>query len=82
MSAVKPRRGSLERRSVAELLPHPQGGEVPSLSELDYQTLRADVAARGLLAPIEVTAEGLVLDGRARILLAAERAMWYSRARA
>lgn len=72
MSAVKPKAGSLERRSVAELQPHPQGGEVPPLGEADFKTLRADITARGLLAPIDVTAEGLVLDGRARLRAARE----------
>jgi N6-adenosine-specific RNA methylase IME4/ParB-like chromosome segregation protein Spo0J len=57
----------LEQRPVAELQPHPQAAEVPPLGENEYEALRADIAARGLRTAIEVTAAGVVLDGRARL---------------
>ena len=62
----------LERRPVGELRPHPQAAEVPTLTEADYRTLRDDVAARGVLVPLEVTAGGTLLDGRARLRAARE----------
>src|SRR2546421_296889 len=62
----------LERRRVGELRPHPQAAEVPTLSEAEYLTLRDDVAARGVFVPLEVTAGGTLLDGRARLRAARE----------
>jgi ParB-like chromosome segregation protein Spo0J len=58
--------------AVAALQPHAQAAEVPTLSEADYRTLRDDIRVRGLLTPIEVTASGTVLDGRARLRAARE----------
>jgi hypothetical protein len=43
-----------EQRRLAELRPHPQAAEVPPLTEAEYETLRADIAAQGVLIPIEV----------------------------
>jgi N6-adenosine-specific RNA methylase IME4 len=45
---------------------------LPALAALAQQAFDADVRARGILTPLEITAEGLVLDGRER-LGAAER---------
>ena len=64
--------GRLEPRPVVELQPHPKAAEVPPLSEGDYRALREDIDSRGVLAPIEVTAGGVVLDGRARLRAARE----------
>jgi N6-adenosine-specific RNA methylase IME4 len=59
-------------RIVSELRPHPRAAEVPTLSEPDYRLLRDDIAARGLQTPLEVTAAGVLLDGRARLRAARE----------
>ena len=37
-----------------------------------YQAFRADIARRGVLCPLEVTSEGVVLDGRERLKAARE----------
>lgn len=62
----------LERRQLSQLRPHPRADEVPPLGEDEYGALRADITARGVLAPIETTAAGIVLDGRARLRAARE----------
>jgi ParB-like chromosome segregation protein Spo0J len=72
MSRSQREAGRLEQRPVAELQPHPHAAEVPPLGENECEALRADVDARGVLAPIEVTAGGVVLDGRARLRAARE----------
>src|SRR4051794_660967 len=61
-----------EERPVAEVMPHPHGAEVPTLAEDEYQALKADIRERGLLVPLEVTASGQLLDGRARLRAARE----------
>lgn len=45
---------------------------LPVLAEDDYQRLRADIAARGVLVPIEVDENGAVLDGHNRQRIAAD----------
>lgn len=39
----------------------------PHLSETDYAALKADIAARGVLVPVELDEEGNVLDGHHRL---------------
>jgi N6-adenosine-specific RNA methylase IME4 len=72
MSRSQLEAGRLEQRPVAELQPHPQAAEVPPLGENEYEALRVDIDGRGVLAPVEVTAGGVVLDGRARLRAARE----------
>src|SRR5205814_1825956 len=72
VSAVEQKAARFERRRLDELAPHPQAAEVPVLGESEYEALRADIDARGLLVPIEVTTAGVVLDGRARLRAARE----------
>jgi N6-adenosine-specific RNA methylase IME4 len=38
----------------------------------EYEAFRADIAADGILSPLEITEEGLVLDGRQRLRAARE----------
>jgi N6-adenosine-specific RNA methylase IME4 len=59
-------------RAPAELHPHPRGELVPAMAADHYPALRADVARRGVLCPLEITAAGVVLDGRARLQAARE----------
>jgi ParB-like chromosome segregation protein Spo0J len=41
----------------------------------EYAAFRADIAERGILVPLEITAEGVVLDGRHRLEAATELGM-------
>jgi len=59
-------------RCVEELAPHPEADRIPVMAEPEFEAFRADVAERGLLEPIEITAEGIVLDGRQRLRAARE----------
>jgi N6-adenosine-specific RNA methylase IME4 len=59
-------------RYVEELGPHPEADRIPVMPEPEFGAFRADVAERGLLEPIEITAEGIVLDGRQRLRAARE----------
>lgn len=58
--------GVAELRPVDALRPHADGGRVPALDERGYLALRADIDARGIQVPLDVSADGVVLDGRAR----------------
>jgi hypothetical protein len=42
------------------------------MASTEYGSFRADVAERGIMVPLEITAEGVVLDGRHRLQAAAE----------
>jgi ParB-like chromosome segregation protein Spo0J len=55
-----------------ELRPHRDAELVPAMSEAEFASLRADLAQRGIVTPLEVTCEGVVLDGRARLRAARE----------
>ena len=54
------------------LRPHPQAALVPALTSDEYELLRADIAARGVVSPLEVTAAAVVLDGHQRLRAARE----------
>jgi N6-adenosine-specific RNA methylase IME4 len=41
----------------------------------EYESFRAEIAASGILVPLDVTAEGVVLDGRQRLRAARELAL-------
>jgi len=45
---------------------------LPKLSEEDYQRLRADIAERGIMVPVEVDEDGNILDGHHRMAIAQE----------
>lgn len=62
----------LQRRRVDGLESHPQAGEVPALSEGAYLAVKADIAERGLQVALEITEQGTVLDGHARLRAARE----------
>jgi N6-adenosine-specific RNA methylase IME4 len=61
-----------EQRRLDKLRPHRQAAEVPPLTEPEYEALRTDIDAQGVLVPIEVNPAGAVLDGRARLRAARE----------
>jgi N6-adenosine-specific RNA methylase IME4/ParB-like chromosome segregation protein Spo0J len=54
------------------LRPHPGWAEVPPMAPAVYRALVADVAHRGIVTPLDILADGTVLDGRHRLLAAAE----------
>ncbi len=54
-------------RTTAALHEHPQAGLVPEMSAGEYQALLADIGARGIVTPLELTRSGVVLDGRHRL---------------
>lgn len=45
---------------------------LPDLNASDYERLRADIAQRGVLVPVEVDEDGVLLDGHNRSRIAAE----------
>jgi N6-adenosine-specific RNA methylase IME4 len=59
-------------RPTAKLRPHTHPDTVPALNENDYQALRADIATRGVQTPLEITADGVVLNGVHRLRAASE----------
>src|SRR3954447_21296737 len=63
---------SAQTRPLALLRPHEHEQLVPTLDGHEYLAFRADVERRGLLTPLEVTAAGVVLDGRQRLRAASE----------
>ena len=61
-----------ERRATSSLRRHPQAALVPPMPADHYQAFRSDIARRGVLTPLEITANGVVLDGRERLRAASE----------
>jgi N6-adenosine-specific RNA methylase IME4 len=56
---------------VSSLRLHERAGLIPMTGAVDLSLLRQDVAARGLLDPLDVL-DGVVLDGRARLYVVGE----------
>jgi N6-adenosine-specific RNA methylase IME4 len=56
-----------ELRAITALRSHPDSAQIPVMPEGEYVAFRADVEERGILVPIEITADGVVLDGRQRL---------------
>src|SRR5579872_3191809 len=63
-SAQTPRR--VEQRRLSELRLHPQAELVPPMDERAFAEFKADIARRGQLTPIDLTAENVILDGKER----------------
>jgi ParB-like chromosome segregation protein Spo0J len=63
MTAANPNR----TEPPARLRPHPQATRVPALTPEEYAMLLADIDKRGILTPLDVTAELVVLDGHQRL---------------
>jgi len=59
-------------RSPAQLTLHAQAGLVPEATPPEYRELLADVSERGVVTPLEVTGEDVLLDGRQRLRAARE----------
>jgi N6-adenosine-specific RNA methylase IME4 len=60
------------QRPTASLRSHERCELVPRMPEPAYTQFRNDIAIRGLLTPLEVTAAGVVLDGNQRLRAATE----------
>jgi ParB-like chromosome segregation protein Spo0J len=57
---------------LTQLRLHPEEALVPRHGAAEYAALRDSIAAHGVLVPLDVTSEGVVLDGRARLGAAQE----------
>jgi N6-adenosine-specific RNA methylase IME4 len=57
----------IQRRAAGTLRPHPQADAVPAMPADHYAVFKADVAARGVQVPLEITVGGIVLDGHERL---------------
>ena len=85
MTRVAPDPGSAARQAsrsetvrrcpVARLRVHPQADLVPPMTGAEYRHFLAEVERSGILAPLEVTAAGVVLNGRHRLRAAQELAL-------
>ena len=71
MSAKPAKAIALEWRRTDQLRPH-EHTELPPLSALAGAALETDIGIRGIVEPLEITADGVVLNGRER-LAAAQR---------
>lgn len=81
MACTDPDRETRERRRAEptrrldELTPHPEAALTPSLRPREYAAFVAEIAERGVGTPVEITAEGTVLDGHERLRAARELAL-------
>ena len=50
-----------------QLQPHESLARVPEMPPKEYTAFRADIEARGIQVPLEITADGTLLDGRHRL---------------
>jgi ParB-like chromosome segregation protein Spo0J len=69
-SSHHPRRP--ETCSPHALSEHPEAVAIPLMDRREYEAFRADIGADGINIPLEITKEGLVLDGRQRLRAASE----------
>ena len=64
--------GSVGLWPVEGLRAHPLAGQIPVMSAAERALLMEDVRGRGIHSRLEVTTEGVVLDGRHRLEVARE----------
>jgi N6-adenosine-specific RNA methylase IME4 len=64
---------AIESRAPGELRPH-EHAHVPPLTAIARNALRDDIAKRGIVEPLEITANNTVLNGRERLTAAKELA--------
>jgi len=60
------------RRKISELKSHPHQELIPPMSLEDYQNLLDDIKRNGILQPIDVTYNNVILDGHHRVKAARE----------
>ena len=70
--ATTRRRGGEATRDPNTLRLHPHAGLIPQMLADEYQAFLADVKAHGIIAPLDITPAGVVLDGRHRLQAARE----------
>ncbi|MEM0124304.1 MAG: MT-A70 family methyltransferase [Candidatus Micrarchaeaceae archaeon] len=61
-----------KKELVSELKPHPHQGLVPKMTEEEYSALVKDIKLNGILQPIDITPERVILDGHHRVKAAKE----------
>src|SRR5882724_10691344 len=59
-------------RPLRSLRDHPRAELVPAMTRDEYEQLRADIGRRGIQVALDITAKGVVLDGRHRLRIARE----------
>jgi N6-adenosine-specific RNA methylase IME4 len=74
VSAAARPRTAIESRGPGELRPH-EHAHVPPLTAIARNALRDDIARRGIVEPLEITANNTVLNGRERLTAAKELAL-------
>lgn len=74
-SAASLSAGWVGEMPIGVLRAHPLGALIPVMSPQERDALVKDVRARGILAPLEVNAQGVVLDGRHRLEVAQQLGM-------
>jgi len=64
--------GTGTRRKISELKSHPHQELIPPMSLEDYQNLLEDIRRNGILQPIDITYNNVILDGHHRVKAARE----------
>ena len=64
--------GTITKRKISELKPHPHQELVPPMSLEDYHNLLEDIRRNGILQPIDITYNNVILDGHHRVKAAKE----------
>lgn len=59
----------------SQLREHPEAHLIPAMRPSEWQDFYADIAFRGITVPLEILADGIVLDGRHRLKAALELAL-------
>jgi N6-adenosine-specific RNA methylase IME4 len=59
-------KANLDTRPAKALRGHREAARVPAMTIAEAAALREDIAGRGIQVPLEITAAGVVLDGRMR----------------
>src|SRR6476660_5758105 len=67
MSVPAQQAATVEWRSTSRLRAHGHPYLLPPLPTAAYESFRQDIARRGITNPLEITSEGIVLDGRERL---------------
>ena len=60
------------KRLISELKLHPHQYLIPPMSEEDYNNLKEDIRRNGILQPIDITYNNVILDGHHRVKAAKE----------
>jgi ParB/RepB/Spo0J family partition protein len=61
---------SIQQRDLGRLKPHPEADLIPQMRPDEYNDLVEDIEQRGIVDPLVVTGESIVIDGRHRLMAA------------